>query len=616
MKTGKYDIYMNKTESTFITSRWPVVFIVIVAVGLFANTFGYGFIYDDQYMIVENWWLRDISNIGEIFSSSMWGFKLGSESNYYRPVAHMVFMSEFKLFGLSGTGYHVVNSLLHALSALLVFFITRRLLFETEGVKPDNFTPSLTPDNMTNDKSQLRQKANSIAFFAALLFAVHPVHVEVVAMASAVAELSVSLTYLASLYFYIRHRDGGGGVSLLFSVLIFAIALFLKETGVTVLAVIGAYDFFIKNRLSIRETLRPGALLRYLPFLVAFLIYMVIRMRVMGGVVPLEQEAGLSFFGYILNDFPHLASYIRLLFLPVDLNVFYSFHPVYSPFEPRALIGIIVVLVSAGLVFYFGRRQRTILFGAALLILALAPALYLPAVGVRGNNFAERYLYIPSAGFSIIIAFIFYRLVSMRPAARRYIGIFIITLVITLFGIKTISRNMVWSHPYLLWKDAASKTFDSDVVYVNLGGAADSKGLTEEALAAYGKALVLNPASVEAHNNIGSIYFKAARYDLALEYYQKARDLTSNPRSLSIVYEQIGNVYFTKERHDKAIENYKSSIATGRTSAGIFNKLGITYGKQGSFLKAKKSFEEALAINPDHVGAKRNLEEVKRAIGR
>ncbi|MFQ5441159.1 MAG: tetratricopeptide repeat protein [Thermodesulfobacteriota bacterium] len=543
-----------------LTSDSNITFILIlfvVACAVYLNTLHNGFVYDDEFVIVNNKWIRDLAYLPEIFSSTLWGFKLGADSNYYRPFVHLVLMAEYHLFGLSAWAYHLTNAVVHSANTVLVFLIALHLLGEKEYEPQGGRAPA--PYG----------RARLIALGAGLIFASHPVHVEAVAWAAVVADLFLTLFYFLSLYLYIKHLHTAGGAErtalLLFSLLFFFIDVFLKETAVTLIAVLFVYDLTAGGGLRLNPGSIVRAVFRYIPYLLIVSFYILIRMHFLGGFVPLKQSAYLTAFQYFLNIPPLFAEYIRVLFYPAGLNAFYSFHPVLSIRDYDFLVLTPLLLFVPAVIFLLMTYNRTALFCIFFAVLTLSPALYIPGVGVRGNAFAERYLYMPSAGFSIVMSvFIYWVLMKVRaPGVLRHRGtvfLVIIAVITAAFSVQTIRRNRVWENNYTLWKDTAAKTKDSKVVYINLGAAAGAAGRRAEAIAAYNRAIELAPYSPEIYNNIGIEYLESGRLDDALAAFKKAYTLTSNLGYLAIIRKNMGDVYLSKGMVDAAIREYTGAV--------------------------------------------------------
>lgn len=593
---------IDRIENIFSSKWWPIAILVAVSLLVFANTLYSGFVFDDGFQIIENKWIRDPSYIPEIFTQSAWGFKAGSESNYYRPLMHIFFMIDYAIFGLAPWGFHLTNIVVHALNSILVYLIAMLLYCGHERIS----------NNTTNPAAPTGVKGAYLAFASAIIFAIHPVHSEVVAWISAIPEASFTFFFLLSLYTYMlfsidtgNERKRKNTALFIVSLTAFLISLFCKETALTLIGVIVAFD------LSINRGLKGAKIKRYIPYIIIIIGYMALRMSIFSGLMHSAQHTYLTSFQYVLNVFPLVAGYVWLILWPANLNAFTLFKPVLSIGEPGFLISMVAVLPLAAL-FILAWRRRLVFFSILWALFTLSPALYIPAVGAtKATVFHDRYLYLPSAGFILLAVYLLAWLLSAIQPKKAGAVFSILILIISLAGAaKTIARNRVWKNNYTLWSDTAEKTTESDFVYTNLGSAADERGLRDEALRAYGRALEINPASAVTHNNIGVLYFQTGRTKESIESYKRAIEFATNVYYIASIYKNLGNAYMKINLMDEAIGAYLASMESLAGSAELHNMLGIAYGNEGRFNEAAQSFRKVLEINPGHLGAKKNLEKV------
>ncbi len=590
--------------------------LFVLSGAVYANTLLNGFVYDDLFQVVGNSWIRDPGSLGEIFTSPAWGFKQDSATNYYRPMMHVIFMAEFFSFGLEAWGYHLTNALLHAVNTVLVFLITLKLLTEKGRNGEESFQ-----DGDAGVVGRSIGNKNALAFISALIFAVHPVHTEAVAWVSSVPELSFSLFFLVSLYTFILALPAAagteaGGKRPLFaavSIIAFALSLLCKETAVTLLPVLLLYLFlFRKGAINLR------ALKWTFLYPAVIILYAVIKVAVAGGIVPSARYTELTTIGYLLNLIPLVSDYIRLFIFPCKLNLFYIFRPLSSFLEPRFVLSF---FVTGGVVLLaiWKRRDRAALFAIIWALLTIAPALYIQGAGARGSVFAERYLYLPSAGLTIFfVIFASWVFDYIFKGRVRGPALVVSVILVTLLTIATVKRNTVWKDGYTLWKDTAEKTTDSYVVYVNLGSRADARGFKKEAAEAYEKALQLNPENVEVHNNLAVMYFEAGDFEAAERSYEEAISLTSNNGLLSVIYGNLGDLQYKRRHLREAAEAFGAAIAalsagggTEASAALLHSKLGVAFAELGEFERAEVHFIKAIEINPEAGGARDNLKKLR-----
>jgi len=512
---------MNSRHVSKITPFLLIIIILLTSFAVYFNALFNEFVYDDNLQILENGWIKNIRFIPEIFSKNAWGYR-EDLSNYYRPLMNIIFMFNYHIFGLKPWGFHLMNILFHACVSVLVFIIASILLRKSH---PSALTPSpLFP------------------FIAAMLFATHPIHTEAVTWISGIPELSFTFFYLLSLYFYIRAGEGLKS-GYLYSVLSFSLAILCKETALTLLIILFLYDItFGSTNDRFRNYLK-----RYTSYYIVAGIYLIVRFLVLGGFAPIKRHAQLSFYQYAINVFPLFAKYLEKLLLPINLNAFHVFHPISSIFETKGMLSFGVTASFFILTFIALKKNKVAFFCLSLMTIPLLPVLYIPAVG--DNTFAERYLYLPSVGFVILLALF---LVSIKSKLRRGASILVVVfLLLGVYATVTVSRNRDWKDDYTLFTDTVKKSPDAAIPRNILGHILSEKGWLDEGMQQYRIALALNPNLVEAHNNLGNAYYKKGLLDYAIREYQIALFLNPNDRdalyNLSVVY-NIREAIHSQER--------------------------------------------------------------------
>lgn len=490
------------------------IYIAVIAAVSFlayANALFNGFVFDDTGLIVENPWIKDIRHIPDILTSSVWSFAEEKEvSKYYRPVVYVTYTLEHYLFGLKPFGWHLVNICLHAFTSVVVFLLSTAV-----------FTPVAdAPGGRAGSGWHLPH------FLAALLFATHPIHTEVVTWVSALSEQSYAMYYLLAFFFYVRavksaEKIEGACVMASWRYILSGVFFFLsalsKEPALTLPLLLVLYDYSRDGWRFIKGWTR------YLPYAALTALYMMIRVRALGGFMPVAEKSEIDTYHWLINVPYFLVKYIVKLVLPTGLHAYYI-----VDLYPRLTVGAIffgvmaIVIVAVAVLV----RRRTGVFAAlSLFFVPLLPALYLP--GLSPMLFAERYVYLPSAGLALLAAgLISFILKASGDGGRARTGILVaVVLVAVLYSAGTMKRNMVWHDDYALWTDTVEKSPKNGVAYYNLGVAAYDLGKYDEAVAAYLKALGLyrRPADIlDTYNNLGNAYARSYRLKEAVRSYESA----------------------------------------------------------------------------------------------
>jgi Flp pilus assembly protein TadD len=601
-----------------------IVIIFIVSIGVYLNTLPNEFVYDDENQVLRNPWIRHVKYIPEIFLSNFWVSEAeGPTSNYYRPLIHIIYMINYHIFGLKPWGFHLTNVLFHGGVSILLYLLLSVLInqFQTLNSKSKILTPGMN------------HTVHTPAFIATLLFATHPIHTEPVTCISGISDPSFTLFYLLSFYLYINpvrdkslngiKADGKRGKKIILSVFFFFLATLCKEPALTLPLLLLVYDYsFRKDTLSpFSPTTLYHLLKRYLPYLIASGAYFILRTYAIGGFAPLKRHVQLSNYKYFINIFPLFIQYLEKLILPVNLNAFHVFHPVSSILQWK---GIIALILTSGFIFlvYIFRKHKVVLFSLLWIVIPLLPVLYIPALGE--NTFTERYLYLPSVGFVVLVSLMIDRIypalcnsagVYQLKALRHRVNFMIVSTLIILTGLYsagTIKRNYIWRDNYSLWTDTVKKSPESSTVHYNLGVTYSDRNLIDKAVEHYQIALKLSFQYPKAHNNLGNAYSKQGKFDEAIREYMIALRLKPDyPEAHS----NFGNVYYIQGNLDKAIEHYQIALKLKPNYPEAHNNLGLAYFDKKLIDKSIEHYQTALRLNPNYQDAYYNLGNVYASQG-
>ena len=421
-----------------ITSRTGLAWLAIAVVTLLAysNSFDTALVRDSAALVQGDPRVRSVSaeNLRLIATTGYWW--RASAAPLYRPATTASFLVNHAVLGndTRPTGYHVVNLLLHALNVGLVYALVRRVAGSTE-----------------------------VGRLAAALFAVHPIATEAVTYVAGRADLLAAASVLGAL---LLHVDGGRRVNpwparvALFGVT-FAGAL-SKENAVVVVALAALYDAVVRPRVEGEPSGWRRGLASYAVFALAFgLAFLARRAALAEAVFDLDPFVdnplqGLSFVAARLTALQAVGRELFLLVWPRHLSCDYSYDQI--PLYPWSAAADVLVAVGAatallglaGAAVGLRRRRPAVAFCAGFLLLSLLPTSNL--VVLIGSVMAERFLYLPLAGFAALLALALHALSTRRPAATR-------ALVLVLVGAgaaRTYTRNRDWADDETLFRAARS----------------------------------------------------------------------------------------------------------------------------------------------------------------
>ena len=522
--------------------KFQILIVIATSAIVYLNTFGNGFVFDDNSLILRNHWIRDITFLPDIFTNNAWAFQAESSGNYYRPLMHVVYMLGYAISGLQPWGYHLLNVLLYICTSVLVFLLAEILFHDKAAAS----------------------KGIPIPLMAGVIFAVHPIHTEAVAWVAGIPDLSYSLFCLLSLYLYIKSENRFNRYYFV-SVTAFFVGTLFKEPALSLIVFLIAYDLLLnKNKMGSSLLLK-----RHIPFFLAASAYLGIRYFVLSGsIVP--ERTGHAEYG-LYDTVIIVSTYIKQLVIPYKLQIVYSFRPVGSLFEPRMLVALFVIALVIAFYYLCFKRDKLAFFFLLIILTPLIPCLYVKAIS-GPSLLAERYLYLPSAGYAVLLSMIISRVGSSKGTAVAVPAFLLLT---ALFSVGTINRNADWKDDYSMWSDAVKKSPDNATAHDNLGAEYEKKGQYELAEAEFLAALKGYPIEVDAYKNLG------------------------------ITYKTMG-------RLDESIAAFSEYLRVKPNDANAHNDLGTVYIKKDDLERAKEHFQAAARLNPSKTIFRRNLEKVQQ----
>ena len=534
--------------------------VLLACVVVYGNSFLNDFAYDDHHFILEDVAIRDGSYLSSWFVNDIQGL--------YRPLRQVLYVVSYHFFGEHPFGYHLQSLLFHIGNSLLVLGMGLLLFIS-------------------------RKKA----LFAALLFAVHPIHTErVTNMTGGFDQLGI-LFLLGALYLYMLYAKRGGKKYLWSSLFVFVLGLFSSEEAIVLLPLIVLYDWFIQKQVKPKE---------YVWYALISLGYLILRFWVLG--IGARGEGYSAYVRFLAMDIAFV-KYWGLLFLPFPLTVQHSISletlSLFSPWILGALALHVFLLVWA----VTSRHRYPIacygIFGFYVALLPMSQIVPIQTI------MAERYLYVASVFFCLAFVCLIYAL--QRYVAdeelRKKFSSGVMWAVIIVFSIMTIERNLDWRDDVTLWKDTIAVSARSSLAYNNLGFAYDRLGQYNKAIPAYLEAILLDSKNFKAYSNLGVAYIRIESYNPALRALNQSILLdptyAKSHNFLSIAYQELG-------MPNQARTALLTAVALDPLYYEAYNNLGILYARYGEVEGARKSFSRALAINPTYEDAIYNLEVLEK----
>jgi hypothetical protein len=465
--------------------RWmvavgPFLVLALVVGALYGRTLGYDFVWDDVTLIRDNPAL-DRGDLSSIFSDFWGGAGRGDTGGYFRPLTTLTFHTDTLLYGKKAGGFHATNVLLYLGICWMVLLLFHRLL-----------------------------NSAGAAFAGAIVFAVHPVHVEPVAFISSRTDLLAAFFVLAALLVGLRRAAGREWARQVAIALLFLLALLAKESA----AVLVLIPF-----LGPREWRR-----RFLPPLLAGLgISLLLRAVALPSFLPagIPQEAPL---GQRLLTIPWLILYyLGTVFFPVNPSTFPGVTWTTSVLQARFLLPVTILLGLAALLWAIRRWAPTVVFGFLWGAVFLLPVLNIVQIRMRA---AERFVFLSSIGLILAATALGQLLLAGRKA--RWPAVAVAVGVPCLLLLVTVPQIPVWKDAPALWEATAAREPGNPSVLNNLANVRFREGRYADAERLYVATLSIVPDYPEALASLGLLLLRRGERAEALRLVERAVQL--NPQ--------------------------------------------------------------------------------------
>lgn len=498
------------------TNLWTILLILsAVTLGVYAVSLLNGFVLDDAVIIVKNPLTLSLANLRTVLLSP------DLIKPYYRPLNRASYLFDYWIFGMNPMWYHAANIIIHMMNAILLYLIARRVLLNRGG-----------------------------AVAAALLFAIHPVNSEAVNFIAARNTLLSLFFMLASVLAFMQAKAKGVRWPLL-SALLFFCGLLSKETAFMGIALIGLYCVRPLPG-DVSEKMRTR-LLSLVPYILFIAVYFALRVYSLQGIIG-TKTPDVGLFDRLARNYRIIPKYISLLVFPADLTVCHSV-PTTGFFNSPWLLLVMWVAVFAAIWLIVRCRDRAALFGLAWCILNYLPIANI--VPIPSDSMTERYVYVPAVGVFLVAGAAFARLFASTRMKRSTMTA--AAIIILAFAAMTVWRNLDWKDEYSLFASAVKRNPESSDAHYNFGTALREKGDLTAARLEWDTALKLDPVNSDALIQMGTL--EAVKGDLEkAEYYYTVALRSPGGRSdpdKSMAYYNLGKVYEKRQRPDLALRHYE-----------------------------------------------------------
>ncbi|MFC5408608.1 tetratricopeptide repeat protein [Larkinella bovis] len=465
----------------------------------------------------------------------------------FHPLTMLSLAANSALFGPSPTSFIIANTVFHLLNTLLVFALA----------------------------FALSHKNRWVGLFVAVLWGLHPMHVESVIWVSERKDVLYTFFFLSACLTYLRFRRSGAMVWLVLTFGLFVLSCLSKAMAVVLPLVLWLIDYWQAGDDGVKKRGISALWLEKAPFfLVAVLV----------GLMATNVQAGGDFHGWLIRiaekkdavgQEPFAArwfvygsygflQYLLKLVVPIRLSAFYPYPENVRNIEPQHWLGPPVFLLVVGYAIWLlftarHERQRLVVFGIGFFLITILLVLQFMTVGAA--IMADRYSYLSYFGLIFLIVYGLQAKFSSSSSRFQIVTAGLVAFSAWCFYL-TIRQVQVWKNTETLWLNA----------------------------------LRFYPENDQIREGLGDHYGKNNRIDEAMQQFQAA---VQNGSSRYHCYEGLGNAYGLKNEPLKALEMYDQAIRMDSAKSDVYYNRGLTFNKLNRFQDALRDFNKALALVPE-----------------
>ena len=568
-----------------LKNRYVLLFIILAVFLVYKNSLHNPFLWDQEITIVGNPIIKSFDNLPYVFKTDIFGDQISSIS-YYRPLAVISYMLDYRFCKLDPYGYHLTSIFFHAFNAFLVFLVMARL-----GIK------------------------RQAAFIASLIFAVHPVNSESVDYLIN-DDMLATMFSLVSFLFYIRFKEGNK-LSALFSVAAYVLAILSKEWAVVVPFILLAYSFLFPpvKRSTAKHSFKPDAPLIFLLLISA--AYVILRVK----FIAAASRGSLSLIAYAslyerALTFPRIIlTYLGLLLVPFNLHMEYHF-VTKSPIDIYVLAGVPFLAILAFCAIKYVKNMlrqnnavaKLLIFFILWFFLALAP-FYNIIVSLH-STVLEHWVYFPGIGFIASAALVALELFGkLTSNTAKTLSATALALALCCYGAHTVKRNSEWSDPLSFYLHDLKLEPESFVLLNNVGVIYFRAGMMEKAKKAFTEAINVSPGKKYdvAYNNLGVIYENENSLGAAINLYADSIRLNN----YVLAYANLARAYLRIGKINEALQASIEGRLHYPLDADINYYLALSYFFSKQYVSAKSIFEYIqYQLEPNYKDVPRYIEKL------
>ena len=452
-----------------------VQLVIFICLGflLYFKTFGHVWTFDDYFVILKNQDLQSLKN----FMNNMYPG---------RPLRELSFMIDYNLFGLNPKYWHIQNILIHSINAW-VFYV---LLMNLCSLK-------------------------SLSWLSSLIFIVHPLNVEVIAQTSHRKDSLCLLFILISFYLYVLFRNNMGIFYICASLCAFTLSLLAKQTAFVFPLIIISYEILFYDGIFLKKIKHKCLLCTVLVVSSAIIFFFLyIRYFDSGSRLILAYSNvvdGYSISKYFVTLISAWGFIVSKFFWPFGLAVNYAVLPPEFFYDYRLILfALFAILIIVAVYYAYFESKLLLLFISWFFVFFIPTSNVFPFAEFF---VADRYMYIPSVGLCIAVAFLVTSFFSK-------IYIYLSFIIISLLALATFNQIDVWKDNLSLWTNSLKYNQNSVNAIMNVAICKYFDN-DDQFLENIQKAISLNPHDPFPYNALADFYYRKNESIKAIENYEK-----------------------------------------------------------------------------------------------
>ena len=574
--TSQKAVKASRTNANKNGLLWLLGILIITFIA-FSPSLKDGFTnWDDNVYVPENGLIKSVSfdNIKKMFDTD------NHVSLNYHPITILSLAIDYKLSGFSAKAFHFTNILFHLFNTALVFWF----IF------------------------LLSEKKLMVAAIVAILFGIHPMHVESVTWIAERKDVLYVFFFMLSLIVYLKYTEQQGTrkIMLYAAVLVlFLLSILSKAMAIVLPFVLLLIDYYRGRKFD------KITILEKLPFLALTVLFGLLAVNIQshGAIAHFEV---FSLFQRICFASYGIVNYIYKVFVPLNLSCFYPYPHLVDNHMPYIFyVAPVIVIALFGVTIYYFKQNKVLFFGIFFFVVAVAMVLQFVSVGKA--VVADRYTYLSYIGIFFIIGMSYdwlqHKTDGNLNIYKKSAPVVLVAFFVFFFY-QTYNRTQVWIDSDVLWTDAITKDPQNEAAYTNRGSYlinkksfdVDKKNVEppeyERALADFNTSVNMSPYNAKVFTNRANIFGTKNQFDLALKDYSKAIELDSSDAE---VYANRGVTYSIMQQYDKAIADYNKAIIMRPGLTVARQNRAYAYVSSGQYEKGVTELNELIKEDPTKV---------------